>query len=79
MDWYLQYSKKAQIIMMKEKEKMNTLHGWVNEDDAIAFHNYRDYGSAQWRSIHCELPTTEEEGAKWIANHWYRMNALAEI
>ena len=53
---------------------------WINKGDAIAFYNYLDDGSARldWRSIHCGLPTTKEDGAKWIANHWYRLNVLEE-
>lgn len=49
----------------------------VNCGDAIAFFNYKtnnvcDYINVEsdWRSIHAGLPTTEEEGDKWIANHW---------
>lgn len=53
----------------------------VNPGDAIAFYNYLDDGSGRldWRAIHCGLPTTEEEGTKWIANHWYTLHALAEM
>jgi len=53
----------------------------VNRGDAIAFYNYKDDGSAQldWTALHCGLPTTDEEGTKWIANHWYRVNALADM
>lgn len=54
---------------------------WVNQGDAIAFYGYKDDGSGEldWRSIHCGLPTTEEEGTKWIANHWFRLNVLTDL
>jgi 2OG-Fe(II) oxygenase superfamily. len=30
-----------------------------------------------WRALHCGLPITEQqEGEKWIANHWFRVNDL---
>jgi hypothetical protein len=29
-----------------------------------------------WRALHCGLPMTEQEGEKWIANHWFRLNDL---
>jgi hypothetical protein len=68
---------------IRSKEEVNEHIAWVNQGDAIAFYNYLDDGSEQidWTSIHCGLPTTEEEGggAKWIANHWYRMSLLEEI
>ena len=49
---------------------------FVNKGDAVAFYNYRDEGSAQldWAALHCGSPTDE---TKWIANHWYRLNELA--
>lgn len=48
----------------------------VNKGDAVAFYNYRDEGSAHldWTALHCGSPTDE---TKWIANHWYRLNDLA--
>lgn len=55
----------------------------INAGDAIAFYNYLDDGSGMfdWRSIHCGLPTSEEDHAKnkWIANHWFRLNYLDGI
>lgn len=63
------------------QEEENEHIAWVNQGDAIAFYNYLDNGSAQldWRSLHCGLPTTEEEGTKWIANHWYCLNVLEDM
>lgn len=53
---------------------------WIGQGDALAFYNYLDDGSARvdWRSLHCGLQTTNEDGTKWIANHWYRLNSLLE-
>ena len=52
----------------------------IGKGDALAFYNY-DHTSARldWRSLHCGLPTTEEDGEKWIANHWFRLNDLAQV
>lgn len=54
---------------------------WIDQGDALVFYNYLDDGSARldWRSLHSGLPTTEEDGEKWIANHWFRVNDLAEM
>uniref|UniRef100_A0A7S3V909 Fe2OG dioxygenase domain-containing protein n=1 Tax=Chaetoceros debilis TaxID=122233 RepID=A0A7S3V909_9STRA len=54
---------------------------WIDQGDALVFYNYLDDGSARldWRALHSGLPTTEEDGEKWIANHWFRVNGLAEI
>jgi len=64
-----------------EERDDNEHIAWVDRGDAIAFYNYKDDGSARldWRAIHCGLPTTDEDGCKWIANHWYRANVLAEL
>jgi hypothetical protein len=58
----------------EENDNMHTV--LVNKGDAVAFYNYRDEGSAQldWAALHCGSPTDE---TKWIANHWYRLNDLA--
>jgi len=52
----------------------------INAGDAIAFYNCLDDGSGRfdWRSIHCGLPTSEEDHVrnKWVANHWFRLNYL---
>jgi hypothetical protein len=62
----------------KENEEDNQHIARVNRGDAIVFYNYCDDGSARlnWRALHCGLPTTEEDGTKWIANHWFRVNDL---
>lgn len=54
---------------------------WIDQGDALVFYNYLDDGSARldWRALHSGLPTIEEDGDKWIANHWFRVNGLAEI
>ena len=53
----------------------------IKMGDALAFYNYKDNGSAEfdWNAIHCGLPTTEEDGDKLIANHWYKLNFLDEL
>ncbi len=53
---------------------------WIKPGDAIAFYNYKDDGSAQldWSSIHCGLPVNDES-SKLIANHWFRLNVLADM
>lgn len=53
----------------------------VNPGDAVVFYNYLDDGSGQidWNALHCGLPTQKGDGAKWIANHWYRSNILESI
>lgn len=52
----------------------------VEAGDAVAFYNYyshsNDGEAADWRSLHTGLPTTAEEGEKWIANHWMHAPAL---
>jgi hypothetical protein len=65
-------------IGSKENEEDNQHIARVNRGDAIVFYNYCDDGSARlnWRALHCGLPTTEEDGTKWIANHWFRVNDL---
>jgi len=52
----------------------------IRRGDAVAFYNYKDDGSGRldWRALHTGLPTTEEDGVKWIANHWFRLNSLNE-
>ena len=54
---------------------------WINEGDAVVFYNYCDDGSGRldWRSLHCGLPTPEEDGTKWIANHWFCVGDLAAL
>ena len=61
-----------------ENEEDNQHIARVNRGDAIVFYNYCDDGSARlnWRALHCGLPTTEEDGTKWIANHWFSVNDL---
>ena len=50
----------------------------IDKGDAIAFYNYQNDGSGRlnWRALHTGLPTTEKEGQKWIANHWFRFGTL---
>jgi hypothetical protein len=60
----------------------------VEAGDAVAFFNYKtilnpESGgkedllvSRDMRSIHAGLPTNPQEGEKWIANHWFRVNDL---
>jgi hypothetical protein len=57
----------------------------VNEGDAVAFYNYREDGSVNWKSFHSGLPITKDDmtvgkdnegqiqntSGKWIANHFY--------
>ena len=52
----------------------------INKGDAIAFYNYKNDGSGQldWKALHTGLPTTEEDGVKWIANHWFRVGKLCD-
>lgn len=53
----------------------------VNQGDAIAFYNYKTVNGEvfrDWNSIHAGLPTTEEEGEKFIANHWMHCDAFDE-
>ncbi len=52
----------------------------VKRGDAVAFYNYVDDGTAElnWRAIHTGLPTTKNDGIKWIANHWFRSDSLAD-
>lgn len=52
----------------------------VRKGDAIAFYNYKNDGSGQldWRALHTGLPTSEEDGVKWIANHWFRLRDLCD-
>mmetsp|Transcript_18804 Transcript_18804/g.40928 ORF Transcript_18804/g.40928 Transcript_18804/m.40928 type:complete len:433 (+) Transcript_18804:145-1443(+) len=66
---------------VRYEEEINEHVAWVDQGDAIAFYNYKDDGSARldWTALHCGLPTTEEEGTKWIANHWYGVNSLADM
>ncbi|KAL9189655.1 hypothetical protein ACHAXT_009330 [Thalassiosira profunda] len=65
----------------RDGESNNGSIARIERGDAIAFYNYKDDGSGRldWRALHCGLPTAEEEGAKWIANHWYRLNTLADV
>lgn len=60
------------------KNPQNIVH--VNSGDAIAFYNYLDDGSGRidWNALHCGLPTAHDDGDKWIANHWYRLNVLED-
>ena len=66
-------SSSSSVEVDEENNKHTVL---VNKGDAVAFYNYRDEGSAQldWAALHCGSPTDE---TKWIANHWYRLNDLA--
>mmetsp|Transcript_34750 Transcript_34750/g.72325 ORF Transcript_34750/g.72325 Transcript_34750/m.72325 type:complete len:286 (-) Transcript_34750:210-1067(-) len=41
----------------------------VQQGDAVAFFNYFEDGSVNWKSIHAGLPTSSP---KLVANHWYR-------
>lgn len=53
----------------------------VNQGDAIAFYNYKTVNGEvvrDWNSFHAGLPTTEEEGEKFIANHWMHCDAFDE-
>jgi len=68
-------------IQKEEKQTQNEHTAWINQGDAVIFYNYCDDGSARlnWRSLHCGLPTSEEDGTKWIANHWFRVGDLIDI
>ena len=50
----------------------------IHQGDAVVFYNYREDGSTRldWRSLHCGFPVSEEDGTKWIANHWFRVDDL---
>jgi hypothetical protein len=51
----------------------------VDPGDAVAFYNYRSIPQGQvadWNSLHAGLPTTQQEGSKWIANHWIHAPSL---
>ena len=52
----------------------------VNAGDCIAFYNYNhdelNGDRVNWQSLHAGLPTTKQEGNKWIANHWMHAPAL---
>jgi len=60
----------------------------VRPGDAVAFYNYLDDGSGRidWRAIHAGLPVEGEQSSgsagggveKWIANHWFRWESLAQ-
>lgn len=63
----------------------------VKKGDAMAFFNYKtlqqddvNYKNdgvnvkKDWRSLHAGLPTTIDEGEKWIANHWIHHSAFRE-
>jgi hypothetical protein len=70
--------KNAQIWKDTEYDKHRVVQ--VEKGDAIAFFNYKSIDGSdtknnhgverEWRSIHAGLPTTHDEGEKWIANHW---------
>ena len=53
---------------------------WIKKGDAIAFYNYKTDGTGDldWRALHTGLPTTNDDGTKWIANHWFRLGSLRE-
>lgn len=63
-------------VPKEEADDPNVL--WIKKGDAIAFYNYKNDGSGQfdWRSLHTGLPTSQEDGLKWIANHWFRLGHL---
>ena len=54
----------------------------VDAGDCVAFYNYHLQDDAQqgeaanWLSLHAGLPTTAQEGEKWIANHWMHAPGL---
>lgn len=52
---------------------------WIKKGDAIAFYNYKNDGSGRlnWRALHTGLPTSKNDGEKWIANHWFRLGLLS--
>ena len=62
----------------ESQNDMNPHITYIKKGDAIAFYNYKNDGSGQldWRALHTGLPTTESDGVKWIANHWFRVGKL---
>ncbi|GFH47273.1 hypothetical protein CTEN210_03748 [Chaetoceros tenuissimus] len=65
----------------EEDSPINQHVASIKQGDALVFYNYCDDGSGRlnWRALHAGLPTAEEDGEKWIANHWFRVNDLTEI
>lgn len=53
---------------------------YIKKGDAVAFYNYKNNGLGEfdWRALHTGLPTSEEDGLKWIANHWFRLGHLLD-
>ncbi len=64
----------------KNENDSNPHITYIRKGDAIAFYNYKNDASGQldWRALHTGLPTTEKDGVKWIANHWFRVGDLCE-
>ena len=73
--------RKEKVVGGEQRQSQGDHVVLINQGDVVAFYNYLDDGSARldWRSLHCGLPTTEEDGTKWIANHWYCLNSLVDI
>lgn len=63
-----------------EEEIDNPNVSRIKKGDAVAFYNYKNDGSGQfdWRALHTGLPTSKEDGLKWIANHWFRLGHLLD-
>ena len=64
-------------VQGQEQDENDNKHTvMVRKGDAVAFYNYLDEGNAHldWAALHCGSETDE---TKWIANHWYRLNDLA--
>mmetsp|Transcript_4028 Transcript_4028/g.4653 ORF Transcript_4028/g.4653 Transcript_4028/m.4653 type:complete len:500 (+) Transcript_4028:83-1582(+) len=66
-----------------QQQRTNKNHVVVDIGDCVAFFNYKtipDVGGIRaerdWASLHAGLPTTKEEGEKWICNHWVKTPSL---
>jgi len=66
-----------------EQPEINPNIVFIDPGDAIVFYNYcydeEDRSTnLNWRALHAGLPTNKTDGAKWIANHWFRLNDLIQ-
>eukprot|EP00587_Corethron_hystrix_P000644 CAMPEP_0113297504 /NCGR_PEP_ID=MMETSP0010_2-20120614/335_1 /TAXON_ID=216773 ORGANISM="Corethron hystrix, Strain 308" /NCGR_SAMPLE_ID=MMETSP0010_2 /ASSEMBLY_ACC=CAM_ASM_000155 /LENGTH=239 /DNA_ID=CAMNT_0000150397 /DNA_START=444 /DNA_END=1163 /DNA_ORIENTATION=+ /assembly_acc=CAM_ASM_000155 len=57
--------------IQEEKTNNNIVH--IQQGDAVAFYNYLDdrSGRLNWRALHAGLPTSKNDGPKWICTHWF--------
>jgi hypothetical protein len=69
-----------QSPLLKDARDENTVV--IEAGDAVAFYNYHQLEGEEggeavnWQCLHAGLPTTAEEGDKWIANHWMHAPAV---